>query len=299
MHHRQEPTSRSFSAPIADRGRKHLGRRMVEGGAALGAIVLVLVLSVTTIPTGSTSPTSSRAKGSVLSSFTARGVSVSDSVLEAVGLTPGITLPKPATGRLLLTDRGKSAVVYVGANYCPFCAMQRWALVVALSRFGTFTKLGPVVSSSSTDAFPGLKSWSFHGSRYSSRYVTFDPAELYSSRPAVKRRGTSASFSDARLDRLSPLQRKAYGYHGISPFVNIANRFVMIGSMSSPQLIEGLPLDRIVADLSNPTSPVGQAIDGDANYLIAAICDVAGVHGARICSSSVIRKAQHVLKGMS
>ncbi len=41
----------------------------------------------------------------------------------------------------------------MGAEYCPFCAAQRWAMVNAFSRFGTFTGLTTTHSSSTdTDA---------------------------------------------------------------------------------------------------------------------------------------------------
>jgi hypothetical protein len=32
----------------------------------------------------------------------------------------------------------EAAVVFVGAEYCPYCASERWPLVMALSKFGTF-----------------------------------------------------------------------------------------------------------------------------------------------------------------
>ena len=40
-----------------------------------------------------------------------------------------------------LTADGKPEVLYVGAEYCPFCAAERWPVVVALSRFGTWSGL--------------------------------------------------------------------------------------------------------------------------------------------------------------
>jgi len=75
-------------------------------------------------------------------------------------------------------------VSYVGGEYCPYCAIQRWALLVALSKFGSFTNLDGQVISSSTDVYPGLASWSFVGAKYSSPYFTFDPTELTSSTPS-------------------------------------------------------------------------------------------------------------------
>ena len=41
----------------------------------------------------------------------------------------------------LLTYNGKPTFVYIGAQGCPFCAGMRWAIAIALSRFGNFSKL--------------------------------------------------------------------------------------------------------------------------------------------------------------
>ncbi|MCW1293462.1 MAG: DUF929 family protein [Candidatus Rehaiarchaeum fermentans] len=40
-----------------------------------------------------------------------------------------------------LTQNGKSTFVFIGAEGCPFCALQRVAIILALSRFGNFSKL--------------------------------------------------------------------------------------------------------------------------------------------------------------
>ena len=40
-----------------------------------------------------------------------------------------------------LTSGGKPEMLYIGAEYCPYCAAERWAMIVALSRFGTFSGL--------------------------------------------------------------------------------------------------------------------------------------------------------------
>ena len=52
-----------------------------------------------------------------------------------------------------LTSGGKPSVLYIGAEYCPYCATERWAMVAALSRFGTFSGLRGI-KSAATDAYP-------------------------------------------------------------------------------------------------------------------------------------------------
>ena len=49
----------------------------------------------------------------------------------------GVSPLTATTGQPALTSGGKPEILYVGAEYCPYCAAERWAMVVALSRFGT------------------------------------------------------------------------------------------------------------------------------------------------------------------
>ncbi len=272
----------------AGRHRRTLARTAV-GGATLGLVVaLVVVLAV---PGGSPSP--SPAPSSDLASYVVTATQVPDSVLEQVGLPSSLTPPTTIAGQPpSLTDDGLPAVVYVGGEYCPYCALERWSLVVALSRFGTFAHLGQVISSSSTDVDPGLQSWSFHDSNYSSPYLTFDPAEITSATP------TPAGNGYTPLDSLSPLQKTAFdvfdappyargGANKAIPFVDVGNRYLTVGSSTSPSVLTGLSLDQIAADLSDPSSPVAQAIDGTANYLIGALCAVTGLAKPPVCTSSL------------
>ena len=90
------------------------------------------------------------------------------------GTTPAQALP--ASTKLLMVD-GKPEILYIGAEYCPFCAAERWALVMALSKFGTFTGLKGT-SSSAIDTNPSTPTFSFYGSTYKSPYISFVPVEL-------------------------------------------------------------------------------------------------------------------------
>jgi len=278
------------------RSRKRRQRRTLRGSAIVSLVVIVVVASVLAAGSGGRSP----ATTARLASYIRVGVSVPDSVLNKVGLPSFVAPPEALQGQPALTDGGLPAVVYVGAEYCPFCAIQRWALIVALSRFGTFHNLGQAISSSSTDLYPGLRSWSFHGSSYVSRSLRFDPAEITTSKEVV--RNGDSYFTP--LDKLSPLQRRAFDTYdappydatwaagsGSVPFVDFGNRFLMQGA-SDPSVLEKLSLDRIAADLSDPSSPVAQAIDGSANYIIANLCSITGFPAAVLmCSSRVVAEA--------
>jgi len=263
-------------------------RRHLVGGSAGMAVVLVVSLVVVLVPSSSNPAPRPTARMS-LAAFIHTGASMPDSVLESVGLPAQVAPPSTLTDQQPVLGHGrKVTVVYVGAEFCPYCALERWALVVALSRFGSFSNLGHIVTSSSTDVFPGLQSWSFEGSGFSSGAVAFHPAEVYSSTPAPGGHGYEP------LQRLSPVEKSAYDAYDNEafPFIDIGNRYIVIGASADPAPLEGLSLDQIAADLSQPSTPVAQAIDGSANYIIAALCAETGKRSPPICSAPFVAAAQ-------
>jgi hypothetical protein len=252
---------------------------------AFGAVQIQRSPSETTLPSAH------------LASYFEAAVDVSNSTLAGVGLPSTVVIPDKVTPSLS-TVASNGTVSYVGAEYCPYCAIQRWALLVALSKFGTFTSLNDEVFSSSSDVYPHLASWSFVGAMYSSKYFRFDPTELTSS---TRSPGGPGGYQ--RLERMSAAQRTAfdaYNPQGSIPFVDIGNHYVTLGASSSPSVLEGLSLSEIGADLNRPNSAVAQAIDGSANYLIAALCTMAQTAAPTVCSTSVIHSASQSLdSGMS
>jgi hypothetical protein len=237
-------------------------------------------------------PSTPKLPSAQLASYYEAAVDVSNSTLAAVGLPSTVAIPTKVAPSLS-TVATNGIVSYVGAEYCPYCAIQRWALLVALSKFGTFTHLDNEVFSSSSDVYPHLASWSFIGATYSSKYFSFDPTELTSSKRAP---GGPGGYQ--RLERMSPGQRVAfdkYNPQGSIPFVDIGNHYVTLGASSSPSVLEGLSLGEIGSDLNRPRSAVAHAIDGSANYLIAALCTMTGTSAPALCTTSSIRFASRSL----
>jgi hypothetical protein len=60
--------------------------------------------------------------------------------------------------------------------------------------------------------------------------------------------------------------------------VDIGNRYLALGAQYEPTLLSGLTWSQIAADLSDPGSSVGQAIDGAANDITAALDKLTGLH---------------------
>lgn len=221
---------------------------------------------------------------------------VPTSVFDTVGATPsetGLVAPTVLSGQPPLRLGGKPAVLYVGAEYCPFCAAERWPLIVALSRFGSFRGLKNM-ESAPLSVFPDTQTFSFVGSTYSSRYLAFTGVELYSD--AVDARGTFA-----RITTLTPAQSLVVTHYGGRsgetaasgryPFVDIADRMVLTTSAYSPAILERQSQAAIAADLSQAQSPVTQAVVASANQLAAGMCAATGQRPAAVCTSKGVRDA--------
>jgi hypothetical protein len=70
---------------------------------------------------------------------------------------------------------------------------------------------------------------------------------------------------------------------------------VALGASANPGVLQNLSLDQIASQVDDPSSPVAQAVDGTANYLIGAMCSVMSTSAAPICSSPVIAQAQSTM----
>ena len=143
----------SWVAPVA----------VVAACALLVAAFLLYRWYTTPLPL---SPLTVDATQQVITSIT--GLPASE--LDAVGTGSANNLVKRVTANPLTGPNGHPEVFYMGAEYCPYCAAERWPMIIALSRFGTFTGL-KTTSSSSTDIYPNTPTFTFHGATYTSQYV--------------------------------------------------------------------------------------------------------------------------------
>jgi hypothetical protein len=214
-------------------------------------------------------------------------------VVDAVGSGGGVSIsrPVPLSGAPALTSAGKPRVLYVGAEYCPYCAAQRWAVVNALSRFGTFSNLGQTTSSS-TDVYPSTATLSFHGATYTSKYLSFTGVEQTTN----QRQGNGY----APLDTLSPEDQKILdtydtkkyvGSDGGIPFIDYGGKFASSGSSYDPGVLQGLSHQQIAAELTKPDSTVTKSIIGSANAITATLCKITGQQPANVCHAAGVRAA--------
>jgi hypothetical protein len=210
-------------------------------------------------------------------------LAVPTATLDAVGSPASVLLPtKVGSGTVLRGAGNKPLITYVGAEYCPYCAAERWALAVALSRFGTFSNLSGT-HSSANDIYPDTQTLSFYGSTYSSPYVDFQAVEEATNQQVG---GTYQSLQTPTAAQSALLAEQ--DPQGSIPFLDIANRYVITGASFSPQVLQGLSRSQIAAQLEDPASAVAQAIDGAANDITAAISSVTGNQPSSVGNSATI-----------
>lgn len=268
----------------AQRRREVRNRVLIVSGAVV--VILVIVIAFVVAKVSSKSPTTSASNGptgAALAKVIAETTSVPASTLAQVG-AGSVSTPPAAVSGAPLTSGGKPEMLYIGAEYCPYCAFERWGMIVSLSRFGSFSGLR-TIHSSSTDAYPNTPTWTFYESTYTSKYVTFTPVEETTNVPDKK---SPAGY--VPLQTPTPAQQallSKYNPGGSIPFVNFGNKFVITSASALPSVLAGKSWATIAAELRDASSPVAQAVNGTANYMTAAICKMTGDQPASVCTPSV------------
>ena len=171
---------------------------------------LVLVRDTYSPPSSPTTETFNAAPSSLVSTV----ASVPKSVYDAVGVSSSGSAISPlratsANGNAPMwraTVNGgapEPVVFFYGAEFAPYAAAERWPLVLALTRFGTFKQLG-LMQSSTTTAFANISTFTFYpgvpngsGTYYTSKYVILEPVERYSSLNPTGARYLSLQTPDA------------------------------------------------------------------------------------------------------
>ena len=272
----------------ADRRRSLQGGWLRRQWPMVAAVVTVLLLIAVFFAISRNGATGSASIGSpVPASMMSQLSGVSQTTFEKVGKgTTGnpfkVTQGNPPVNK---GSDGKPIVLYVGADYCPYCAAERWSLMVALSRFGTFSNV-ELMQSSGTDAYPNTSTFSFHGSSYSSQYLDFQSVE-------------TETRTGQALDKLNSDQQAIFSKYnappyidssaaGSIPFLSVGNQYVAIGAGFIPDQMQGLTWQQIADKLDDPNNSVTQSIVANANYITAAICQVTGGKPANVCTASPI-----------
>ena len=237
-------------------------------------------------------------------------VSVPQSVFDTVGVnSPVIQVTKPQVhlGEPLLKladseGAQQLGVLYYGAEYCPYCAAQRWPTIIALARFGEWTNLGNS-SSSAQDYYPNTPTFTFYKAKFVSPYISVQTVEEATN--TLNSAGTSYEPLQkptalqtkivAKYDNATYFPTMSAAQSGSIPFLTIGNRVMWAGSSVSPSVFKDQQRADIAAALKNPANPLTQAIIASSNYISAAICSQTMDAPEAVCSTPGVRAAMSAL----
>jgi len=293
---KQDPDRRARVAAMqaAEKRRQQRNRLTMAGGAVVAVIVVVALVVVFGMNQKPAKPAGGAPTGAALASVVSNVTSVPASTLDKVGtgsVTTGAKTLTPIKGGAPLAQGGKPEMLYMGAEYCPYCAAERWGMVVALSRFGKFSGL-QTTHSSSTDVNPNTPTWTFVNAKYTSKYLAFSSDEMESNVPdpatqSYKPLQKPTAQQQALLSKYDAPPYVPQQDAGSIPFVDFGNKYMLSGASYDGSVLGGKSWAAIASAAKNPSSPIAQGVDGTANYMTAAICKLTSNQPATACTSTV------------
>ena len=275
------PRSQGPARPAKKPGRKEVARQRAAQAAALRraarrrlvvplvAVGVVLAVVIGLVAASLTSGGATASEASVPPSAVAQATNVATGVLSQAGTGQSTTSLQPVRqGPPLLID-GKLGIAFVSEESCPFCAAERWPVVIALSHFGTWSHLG-ATSSSSTDVYPNTADL-LVPERHLQQSLPHPPHHRAGGqrRPPAPGADPAGHPADQSVRRSALRQQR--GSVGVGPVLGHREPFRVGWGAIQPSGARHLTVSQVAAQLRDPASPIGRAIDQSANALIAAI----------------------------
>jgi Domain of unknown function (DUF929) len=295
---RQQNAREKIAAQRAAARRAEVRRRaLITAGSVVVVVAIVVAFIVIKASgnNGSSGGGSGGVTGTALPASVAKDIaSVPASTVNSVGVgsvpsymssAEGGAPPLVKISDTPLTSGGKPEMLYIGAEFCPYCGAERWAMAQALSRFGTFTTPLRGIHSSSTDVDPSTPTLTFYKSSYTSKYLVFTPVENETTTQAPLQSTTSAQEA-----LWKKYDTGSDGYTGY-PFIDFGNKYVLKLPNYDPGVLAKMTWAQVAAALHSPSSPVAQGAIGSANLITAAICKMTNGQPGNVCSAPGVVKA--------
>jgi hypothetical protein len=279
---RQKFAQRQLAKQQAAQAIRRRRNRLFGLGSIVMAVVIVVVLVAVKAgsgggPSAGASGVSPAAGTPVAAAITNKLMSIPLSTLAAAPTSGLSTAPQSISDPNLTAD-GKPDLLYVGAEFCPICATERWAMYVALSKFGTFSPQPGQIHSAVRDG--DISTLTFFNTTYTSPYLTFTPVETTTNQP----QGTYY----VALQTLTAAQQKLWESHTDQsfPWVDFGGKQELTSAQFDPQLLEGKSFNDIAGSIGNNSTTIGANIDASAKVLIQTICStLTGNQPAAVCSA--------------
>ncbi|MGA2628130.1 MAG: DUF929 family protein [Candidatus Bathyarchaeia archaeon] len=157
---------------------------------------------------------------------------------------------------------GKLFVFFMGAEFCPYCAAERWAIVRSLQKFGQWDGLKQTISAARDEPFLNLPTYDFTKATYTSPHIEFVAREIKDRefQPLQKLLKTEEKL----LRKFNPKKE--------IPFLLIGGRFAQIGSGFAPKIFIGHTFRQTETELKKVESEIRKTIDDEANIISALLC---------------------------
>lgn len=248
--------------------------RMYGLVAILAVVVIVAVVVIIGVSSGgSGAPRRPAAAASVTQM---QGVKVA-TLVDATSKVQDLNYASTAAGGPL-TSNGKPEVLYIGAEFCPVCAAERWPMTIALMKFGTFTGLKET-HSAKADGDTGT--WSYYGATYSSPYLSLVAQELYTNQ-------RSGNYYKP-LEKISSANQAVWtaneGSNLSFPFIDFGGKEVLTTAQYNPQTIYYHPFSYTLAAVGSNDNTVGAHIDASAAVFTKYLCGLTNNQPGDVCSA--------------
>lgn len=275
------PPRRPSARSNAIRRRRNRNLLAVSASAVVVIVIAALVIAKVTGGSSPTVTTRTPVPATELSSLANLPLSsllAAASSASAGSVHPPTNLPTTVAP---LRAGSKPEVLYMGAEYCPFCAAERWPLVMALSKFGSFSNLLST-RSSSTDTNPDTPTFSFVGSTYTSPYIAFTAIELEDR--AGKTLQTPTPAENALIDTYDAPPYTS-GTQGSIPFIDLGGRYLVSGTEYDGSALSGMSFASAVDYMTGSASTTRSAADAVAAHLIGLICSLTHNRPSSVCTA--------------
>jgi thiol-disulfide isomerase/thioredoxin len=286
---RNKPNARARAAAAREAQRKRETRRkmMTVGGITVVVLAIVAVMVIIFVTKSDKKNSASRtvASPAIVKQLT----TIPAATFQTVGAGNTTGGPAKVSGTPL-TAGGKPVFFYYGAEYCPFCATERWAVVTALGRFGTWSNLQQTTSASQ-DTPPSIPTFSFYGAKFSSPYFAFQSVETYTNQQS----GSFYSTLETPTKAQQALVQKYDGANGSIPFLDFGNKYTSSGATYDYSVLQGKAPDEIAANILDPTTATSKGVLGAANSITAALCEMTSGQPGSVCNAPEIKTLRAAL----
>jgi hypothetical protein len=243
-------------------------------------VIVVVAFVVIKVAGGGSSPSSvsSPPAGTPIpAAVTTRLASIPLSTLVAAPTSGVETAPAAIKDPPLKAD-GKPDLLFIGAEFCPICATERWAMYVALSKFGTFSPEPGRIHSAVRDG--DIATLTFYKTKFTSPYFTFTPVETTTNQPDGDYYVTLQSPTQAQLKLWEAHTSQSF------PWLDFGGKEDLNSAQYDPTELEGVSFNNIAKVIGNNSTAIGADVDASAKVLIQTICStLSGNKPASVCSA--------------